>query len=345
MDSSGFPSRGRARGFRRRRSGAHWFALLIAAIALAGYAAASASRAPVGPLRLIVEPQAGGSGPFVRLIDRARRRVELTMYELSDPAVESALVAAAHRGVRVRVLLNGGYYSHRDLKNAAAHAYLHGHGVPVRYSSTAFAFTHQKTLTVDSALSAVMTLNFTSQYYASDRDFAVLDSQPADVAAIGAVFDADWRGRAVTPGDGTGDLVWSPGAGDALLRLIASARHSLDVENEELADADAVGALCAAARRGVEVRLVMTYATEWKPEFAQLGQCGAHVRLYHGEHPIYVHAKLVVADGRRAFVGSQNFSVTSLERNRELGIETRDASIVSGLSSTFDSDYAGAGAA
>lgn len=319
-------------------------ALGTAAVALAGYAAAASNKASGAALRLIIEPGAGGSSPFVTLIERARHRVELTMYELSDPAVESALAAAEHRGVAVRVLLNGGYYSHRDDKNAAAHAYLAGHGVPVRYSSPAFAFTHQKTLTVDGKLSAVMTLNFTSVYYAADRDFAVLDGQPADVAAIEAVFDADWRSRAISPSRGTGDLVWSPGAGSALLRLIASAHHGLDVENEELADDDAVSALCAAARRGVDVRLVMTYATEWKPAFAQLGGCGAHVHLYHGEHPIYVHAKLIVADGRRAFVGSQNFSVTSLERNRELGIVTRDAAIVRGLSSTFDTDYAHAAA-
>jgi phosphatidylserine/phosphatidylglycerophosphate/cardiolipin synthase-like enzyme len=350
MDSSGTtrPDRVADRGprtrvhHRRRRRGAHWVALAIAAVALAGYAAAASKPEASGPLRLVVEPQAGGSGPFVKLIDRARRRVELTMYELSDPAVESALAAAEHRGVAVRVLLNGGYYSHRDGKNAAAHAYLVGHGVPVRYASTAFAFTHQKTLTVDGTVSAVMTLNFTSVYYASDRDFAVLDSQPADIAAIEAVFDADWRSRSITPSRGTGDLLWSPGAGPALLHLIASAHHGLEVENEELADDDVISALCAAARDGVDVRLVMTYATEWKPALAQLGQCGAHVRLYHGEHPIYVHAKLIVADGRRAFVGSQNFSVTSLERNRELGIVTRDASIVRALSSTFESDYTGA---
>jgi phosphatidylserine/phosphatidylglycerophosphate/cardiolipin synthase-like enzyme len=291
---------------------------------------------------LIVEPQAGGSAPFVKLIEGARRRIDVTMYELSDPAVESALAAAERRGVRVRVILNGGYYSHHETTNGAADAYLNSHGVWVRYSPDSFALTHQKTLTVDGRESAIMTLNLTSQYYATSRDFAVLDSQPADVAAIERVFDADWHARPITPSSGVGDLVWSPGATAPIMRLIDSARHTLSVENEELADGDVTSALCRDARRRVDVRLVMTYSSEWRAAFAQLAGCGVHVRLYHGEHPIYVHAKLIVADGGRAFVGSQNFSVTSLARNRELGIITRSRPVVAGLGGTFARDYAGA---
>lgn len=317
---------------------------MVAAVALGGYAAAASRSSATGPLRLIVEPSAG-TAPFVTLIDRARRTVDLTMYELEDPKVESALARAEGRGVRVRVLLNGGYYSERSTTNAAAYTYLRRHHVAVRYSSKTFAFTHQKTLTIDGQVSAIMTLNFTSQYYATDRDFAVLDSQRADVSAIEAVFGADWRQTAISPSAGTGDLVWSPGASAPILHLIGAARRSLEVENEELADSDVVNALCAAARRHVNVRLVMTYDSEWKAAFARLDGCGAHVRVYHGERPIYVHAKVIVADGTRAFVGSQNFSVTSLDRNRELGIITSDAPIVDALGATFSGDYAGAGPA
>jgi len=41
-------------------------------------------------------------------------------------------------------------------------------------------------------------------------------------------------------------------------------------------------------------------------------------------------------------VGSQNFSTSSLEYNRELGIITTDPSIIGGLSSTIGSDVADA---
>lgn len=137
------------------------------------------------------------------MINGARTSIDLTMYELFDQRVEQALIAAQHRGVDVRVLLNGGYYSEHEATNVHAYSYLHRHGVDVRYAPTFFALTHQKTLTVDDRESAIMTLNFDG-LYSSTRDFAVLDTQPADVAAIVAAFNADYAGRRGTASTAAG---------------------------------------------------------------------------------------------------------------------------------------------
>jgi cardiolipin synthase A/B len=287
-------------------------------------------------LSVLAEPQAGAA-PFLALIGGARTSIDLTMYELFDPRVERALAVAAHRGVNVRVLLNGGYYSKREATNAAAYRYLRGRGVHVRYTPTYFALTHQKTLTVDGRASAIMTLNFDG-LYSSTRDYAVLDRQPADVAAIIAAFDADYASHRATASTGTGDLVWSPHGAASILSLIGAAQHSLDLENEEMAYAPARDALCAAARRGVAVRVVMTYASEWRDDLAQLRSCGVNIRLYHGQR-YYIHAKLLVIDGRRALVSSQNLSTGSLQYNRELGITLRTKDLVSRLTGDFDADY------
>jgi cardiolipin synthase A/B len=291
-------------------------------------------------LSVLAEPQVG-TAPFLALIGGARTSIDLTMYELSDPQVERALAAAARRGVDVRVLLNGGYYSKHETTNAAAYRYLGGRGVHVRYTPTYFALTHQKTLTADGRESAIMTLNLDG-LYSSTRDYAVLDRQPADVAAIIAAFDADYASRRATASTGAGDLVWSPRAAARVLSLIGAAQHSLDLENEEMAYTPARDALCAAAQRGVAVRVVMTYASEWRDDFAQLQSCGVIIRLYHGQR-YYIHAKLLVTDGRRALVSSQNLSTGSLQYNRELGITLRTKGLVSRLVADFDADYRGAG--
>ena len=144
-----------------------------------------------------------------------------------------------------------------------------------------------------------------------------------------------------TPPTGA-DLLWSPGSEDALLSLIASARSSLLVENEEM-DAPAItSALEAAARRGVSVTVIMTDDSEWSSDFSDLEAAGVHVRTYSEDAALYIHAKAIVADGNRAFVGSENFSDASLDYNRELGIITSDAAIVSVLEDTLLADAAGA---
>ena len=321
------------------------FGVLVALVLLAASgaganatAATATATAASSQLSLVAEPQAGVQ-PFTAQIGGARHTIELTMYELYDRTVERDLAAAAARGVDVRVALNGGYYSGHSDNNDPAHAYLSAHHVHVRYTPTYFALTHQKTLTVDGRVAAVMSLNF-DNLYSSTRDYAILDRNPVDVRTIVGVFDDDWAGRRDTATDGSGDLVWSPGAQDDVLGLIEHARRSLELEDEEMAYAPATAALCADARRGVKVRLVMTYDSDWRDAFAQLHGCGVSIRLYHGQS-YYIHAKLLIADRRTALVSSQNLSTGSLKYNRELGITVTDPAIVAALEGDFGSDYAG----
>jgi cardiolipin synthase A/B len=237
------------------------------------------------------------------------------------------------------VILDGGSYD-RAL-NTPAFRYLKDGGVQVRWAPSEFTLTHEKAIVVDSSEAAVMTLNLTSRYYVSSRDFAVFDTQPADVRAIASTFSADWSGTSVAAGAGSGDLLWSPGAQVGLLALINSAKQTIDLEAEEMDDAAIEAALAAAAHRGVAVRIVMTADTSWTTAFTALAAAGVQIRLYPQDASLYIHAKLILVDGARLFLGSQNLSVASLRYNRELGIVTSDPTVIAGITPTFESDFAG----
>jgi cardiolipin synthase A/B len=299
----------------------------------------SQATAPAGTLSLITEP-ASGVTPVLNLINNAKHSVDLVMYELEDQQVETALGNAESRGVQVRVLLNGGYYGKPDKTNPnqKAYGYLQAHHVPVRWTPSYFALTHQKTLTVDSKTSLIMTFNLTPQYYATSRDFGITDTDSKDVSAVEATFNDDWQGNKVTAPSGD-DLLWSPGSEVATVSLINGAKSSLKIYNEEMEDTKVVSALGAAAMRSVDVQVVMTDQSSWHKNFTKLKNDGAHIRTLHGEKPLYIHAKMVLADGKQAFIGSENFSYTSLVRNRELGLTTTDSGILSQLNTTFSSDY------
>jgi phosphatidylserine/phosphatidylglycerophosphate/cardiolipin synthase-like enzyme len=295
-------------------------------------------------LRLLTEP-ASGIGPIYNLITGAKSSVDLTMYELADPTAEADLAADAARGVDVRVLLD------RHLEkshNTSAYNYLSARRVHVRWAPAGTTY-HQKTLTVDNATSVIMTLNLVASDYPGTRDFAVIDTGHADVAAIVATFNADFAGRAITPPAGA-DLVWSPtNAKREVLSVIDGAKHTLAVEDEEMDDPAVTAALAAAARRGVHVTITMTADRDWDQAFTELARAGAHIRLYpDNASALYIHAKAIVADagrsGQRVLVGSQNFSVASLGYNRELGLLIGNARIVAAISATLARDYAGAAA-
>lgn len=181
--------------------------------------------------------------------------------------------------------------------------------------------------------------------YASTRDFLVVDRQASDVAAVDDTFDADFAHRAVTPPAGR-DLVWSPTTSQSrLLALIAGARHTLAIENEEMDDPDVTAALLAALKRHVQVTLVLTTNPEWESALMQLQAAGGRVvELGDATGTIYIHAKAIVVDAgtpsARVFLGSQNFSIPSMRYNRELGLISSASTLASAVAKVIGSDAA-----
>lgn len=288
--------------------------------------------------RVIVEPD-DGMTPIYTLLSSASRTLDLSIYELADSTAEALLASDAARGVVVRVILD-----HRleAGQNAPAAAYLRGHGVAVRWASDRFFVSHEKAFVVDGRTAVVMSLNLASRYYATTRDVAVVDSDPADVVAVEHVFDADFADRSLTAPSGD-DLVWSPDRSRPdVLALIGQARHSLLLESEELAAPAVVQALVDAAHRGVAVAVVMTDRPEWHAAFAAVIRAGGRVAVMHGESPLYIHAKLLVTDAGtnagRALVGSQNLSDTSLDRDRELGVVLTAPALVRSVGRIVEQD-------
>jgi phosphatidylserine/phosphatidylglycerophosphate/cardiolipin synthase-like enzyme len=118
-----------------------------------------------------------------------------------------------------------------------------------------------------------------------------------------------------------------------------SASSILLVEDEEMYDIGSENTLIAAARSGVNVEVILpspSGSSNSDSDVARLLAGGVHVR-YAGA--LYMHAKMMVANGAQAFVGSENFSSTSLDKNRELGILITDKSVITTLRATFQQDW------
>jgi hypothetical protein len=318
------------------------FSLALATVTLAaagGLAGGSQAQATSNLALLILPDQ--GENAIYSFVNSATSSIDVTIYELKDTTLENDLVSREKAGVNVRVILDQAQKSY----NTAAYNVLTAGGVGVTYSSTAFTYTHQKTITVNNAESYISTGNFDNTYYATSRDYGVFDTNASDVAAIVAVFNADYAKTSITPSDGT-DLVWSPTDSQTqLLALINGAKSSLDVEQEEFSSSALVNAVVADAKRGVTVRVVLEDPSSYSSEVNEVTAAGGKVTGYSSTTGFYIHAKTVIADygtsTAKAFAGSENFSSGSLNNNRELGLITTDSGVVSGLETTFTADFTG----
>lgn len=297
---------------------------------------APAVRAPAPrSVQLLIEPQAGPSA-VLDLIAGARRSIWGEMYLLTDAGAIDALASRAAAGCDVRLLLEPAPYQ-AQTANQDAYARLAAAGADVRWSTPRFTYTHAKVLIIDHARLGVLTMNLTASGLSGNREYALLDDAPADVAAMEAIVAADRTGA--TTAAPPLPLVTSPETTrPTLLALITSARQTLAIETEELADGAVLDALVAARGRGVAVTLAWPGPAAGAPAtFQDLAATGAIVRAV-GAPPI--HGKTIAVDDRAAYVGSANLTATSLDANREVGLRLDDPALARALAATVAADAA-----
>ena len=291
-------------------------------------------------VRIIVEPGDQGAA-LVDAINAATRSVHVTMYLLTAPEVIDALIARHRAGVDVQIVLNQRFDTPGN-SNLTPFDQFQAAGVPVVWSSSTYEFTHEKCVVIDGTTAWIMTMNSSKSSFVKNREFLAVDTTAADVAEAEAQFQADFAHQPYTP---QGDLLMSPvTARPGIGKLIDGATQTIDFEVEEMSDPALVTALCNAANRRVHVRGALSHGTRSHladNAITSLKGCG--ITMVELSHP-YLHAKAIAVDGARVYIGSANFSATSLDKNRELGLVTSSTQAVQTVAATVSADI-GAGTA
>lgn len=335
------------------------------ALEAAGAALTGLPLVPGNELELLSD--AGIAFPrMLAAIEGARHSVYLATYIFQSDAIGArfitALAAAASRGVRVRVLVDG-----------IGEWYDWPHVVPLlrRSGVTSARFlpprllppnlslncrNHRKLLVIDGAECFIGGMNLGGRETGGATGRRMTDTHfslrgPA-VAQLGAVFAADWKFASgetlpvdAAPGPSgpvacravTGGPDESP---DKLLLLLATAiaearRQILIMTPYFIPPPELVTALQGAAIRGVEVALILPrhsnlryidWATlHWLPALVSRG-----VHVCQTPAP-FSHAKLFVIDARYAHVGSANLDTRSLRLNFEITVEVFDEGVCAEL--------------
>jgi phosphatidylserine/phosphatidylglycerophosphate/cardiolipin synthase-like enzyme len=281
--------------------------------------------------RLIVLPDDGAEA-IIDPIRAARRTLNIRMFLFTDPSLLDAVIAARHRGVHVRVMLNP---ARRDgtSDNEVARGALLAAGVSVRDSSTEFAVTHQKSMLIDNEVGFIESLNWETRDLTQTRDYAVETTNAAEVEEMVRCFDADWHEQPFVPAPGS-NLIWCPNNGrQRIADFIDGARETLWLQNERYQDMVIIERLVRAARRGVRCRIMSRALHKLKKKKMFEGIIG--LRIVHDVgakvralKKLKLHGKIMIADDERAIVGSINLSPGSFDDRRELAIETSSDHVV-----------------
>lgn len=289
---------------------------------------------------LYIEPNAGPA-PIIQIIQSARREISAGVYYLDDRPILNALRAAHARGVDVRVIIEGKPYGMKPWQVKKEERAIEATGATLRLApyrftshSNRYSFQHSKYI-CDGHECEIGTANFDWSAFHKNREYLYDTQNPSVVQAANAVFNADWNNRRA-PAYAHRVLVLSPGTSAAQLIAVISQPGPVSIESEELGPyaptLDAIAAKGGLAR----VLLPASINAEDKRDVAFLESHGVQVRLLPVK-PLYQHSKAIIG-ASEAFVGSENFSRTSLETNREMGL-LLGGSDIGVLQAQFDKDW------
>jgi cardiolipin synthase len=287
-----------------------------------------------------------------------------------------ALAHAAGRGVRVRVLLDswGARTIERDLVAMLEHA-----GVSVRWFRPLGRVpfdqmnhrTHRKVMIVDEAVGFTGGVGIADQWLgdAQDqhhwRDTHFRIAGPA-VDGLRAAFLDNWSETDRDLFDENVDrFPHQPDAGSSVVQCVRGASETgnsdiytlfrtliqLSRERVRIAtayfapDEEIIGRLTDAARRGVEIEILLPGPHADKrfvqlashETFAPLLDAGARLWTYQ---PSMLHAKIMTVDGVVANIGSANLNARSTRLDEEINVVAIDRELTGALDRQFDEDLA-----
>ena len=292
--------------------------------------------------------------PWINAINSAKKSIKLAAYKLSDQEIVDALCAAAERNVTVDILTEANFFTHEKSNNIILPALiLKEAGAHLFHISDRFNQTHYKLILIDDTWGMLSTGNLDSESFdgiktiseAPCRDFAITITNPALFKELERIFEADILDKRITPEHD--QIALGPDNQRAVfLKMINSAKKSIRVYQQDLQDEGITKALAGAAQDGVKVEVIMMPYPFSKdkdnniPDQEYIRSKGGKVHL-HKRH--YIHAKVLLVDAedpenRILYIGSCNFYPASLDKNREMGILTKDPKHIEKILKTFEED-------
>ncbi len=302
----------------------------------------------------LYEQPASTVQPILNALNSAKRSIDLEIYQVGDPDVTAALLAAAGRGVKVRVMLEPKTVGSSNFD--AISKVLTASGIELKPTPPQFDSSHNvdhaKFLLIDhqelllgSGNLVRYGLGGNELESANSRDFWVGDTRAKSLTEAQTLFEADWSRTPTSTASFTNLVVTPDNVRSRVYQVIDSAKTTLCVYNQSLDDPQLLQKLVDAKKRGVDVKVLLGdqpighLGPKNAPAVKALRAAGIPTQYLTRS---YLHAKALITDSQ-AFFGSQNFTGGGLGNNREVGTVLDDAGVLAAAKAQFAEDFAAPG--
>lgn len=242
-------------------------------------------------------------------------------------------------------------------------------------SKTEYCYQHGKIILIDRVLASRAALISTGNFNPTNlcdlnedptkcnRDFSYISRDREVIATLSTVFESDFNQKRmdietlVRSGKVNKKLTISPYSLEPIVNFINSAKSKIQIQTQYLKYKKFTDALIAAKEANKSLKIEVQIAepcnygsmseddaSNYADLFTKFDSVGISLALFGKSHkvhgkPGYLHSKVIIIDGKKAWIGSTNISETSFLHNREFGIFFSNKNRVSAFSSFLTEDF------
>ena len=285
-------------------------------------------------MNIHTEPE-DGKNPVLEIIRESQKFLHLNYYLIDDPEFMKAIEDRVSHKVNVQIIIDGEPYEGSSHSSLEA---LRRTGAQVNLSPSRFdntdVFDHAKYMYNEKRF-LIGTMNLTDAAFKSNREYFVIGGERKVLKSLASIFESDWKGERAGEVDRK-DLIVSPDSENRILGILRDGKK-LFIETEELGNDRVI--LDTLKTKGKKLRMILpsSISDEDMNNADELMKNGAKIRVMPAEK-LYMHAKMIHT-GKFVFIGSQNFSSTSLLKNREVGIMVKKYGMKKIFNNKFKEDW------
>jgi len=271
---------------------------------------------------------------IIDIINNSKKEIYLETYMLTESRTQEAIIKAHKRWVKIQVILEKSPYMSYNINNKA-YENLKKTWIEIVWSNkNNYSLNHSKVLLIDD-LSIISTGNYTYSTFTNNRDFFIFTDDKNIRKALYENFLNDFVWKNISIYDD--NLIFSPSSSRIKFeKLFESANKDIKIYFQYLLDDSLFDKLVKLkTEKNLEVSIVLpeTAIDDENTKKAEKNWIKISIMKKWT-----MHAKAILIDEKYLYIWSINFSLNSIDNNREIWILCNNNKIINEFLSIFRED-------
>ncbi|MCF7906347.1 hypothetical protein K9L04_00250 [Patescibacteria group bacterium] len=282
-------------------------------------------------------PEENGEKILINYLNLAKEEVNINIYLFSNKKIIEKIKNLAKNNVKINIIIEkepfgGGYLNYKTVSELS-----NIKNIEIKNIINIYSLNHAKYIIIDGKISIIMTSNLTGSGLNSSRDFIFVTKDKEITKSLNNLFKSDFEIKYFWERNLPENLVVSPINSRKILEiLIKNAKNRLELYAENFNDERIINLLNKKSEENVKIKIILSEDISSNKYTIKKFNKNIETKLI--KKP-YQHSKVIIVDKKILYIGSINFSMQSMDQNREVGIILKEKKFIKRIEDIFEKDW------